>query len=139
MTPSPEGADTGAGSGAGSALAELLTLLRHRARLTQEELAERAEVTSRAISDLERGVARRPRRDTVDRLVAALGLTAADAGRLWSAARGDPAEPPGPAQLPRTVADFVDRPQLATAVVDRMGRDGGAGAPALCCLWGRPG
>jgi class 3 adenylate cyclase/tetratricopeptide (TPR) repeat protein len=51
-------------------------LRRHRAaaRLTQEELAERAGLSARAITDLERGVRRFPYRDTVDRLAQALQL-----------------------------------------------------------------
>jgi non-specific serine/threonine protein kinase len=47
---------------------------RHSAGLTQEELAERAGVSPRSISDLERGAAHVPRRDTVALLVRALRL-----------------------------------------------------------------
>ncbi|HET6319371.1 MAG TPA: AAA family ATPase, partial [Chloroflexota bacterium] len=51
-------------------------LRRHRAaaRLTQEELAERAGLSVRAITDLERGVRRFPYPDTVERLARALQL-----------------------------------------------------------------
>jgi transcriptional regulator with XRE-family HTH domain len=35
---------------------ELLALLRNKARLTQEELADRAQISVRAISDLERSI-----------------------------------------------------------------------------------
>ncbi len=42
---------------------------------TQEELAERAGISARAVSDLERGLYLAPHRDTVLRLAAALGLT----------------------------------------------------------------
>jgi transcriptional regulator with XRE-family HTH domain len=55
-------------------------LRRHRVLggMSQEELAERARLSARAISDLERGVKRTPRRDTVRLLVDALELS----GRL---------------------------------------------------------
>ncbi len=50
-----------------------LARLRHRAGLTQEELAHRAELSVRAISSLECGN-RLPRRLTVHRLAAARDL-----------------------------------------------------------------
>jgi transcriptional regulator with XRE-family HTH domain len=53
----------------------LLRRYRVEAGLTQEALAERARMSWRGISDLERGVNRTPRVDTVALLVAALGLT----------------------------------------------------------------
>ena len=46
--------------------------------LTQEELAERAGVSPRSISEMERGGAHVPRRDTVAMLVRALGLVGPD-------------------------------------------------------------
>src|SRR5258708_22851029 len=51
-------------------------LRRHRvaAGLTQQDLAERAGVSLRGLSDLERGARRAPHRDTVLRLADALGL-----------------------------------------------------------------
>ncbi|MBA2452515.1 MAG: helix-turn-helix transcriptional regulator, partial [Chloroflexia bacterium] len=48
---------------------DLLRHARRDAELTQEELAERAGVSARTISDLERGVIRAPRRDTLAMLV----------------------------------------------------------------------
>ena len=45
--------------------AELLRRARRAAGLSQEELAERAGLSARGISDLERGVNRAPRRDTL--------------------------------------------------------------------------
>ncbi len=51
---------------------------RQSARLTQEGLAERAGVSPRSISELERGAAHIPRRDTVALLVRALSLTGSD-------------------------------------------------------------
>jgi transcriptional regulator with XRE-family HTH domain len=54
----------------GGALADLLRELHRRARLTQQELADRARVSLRTVSDLERGVSTTPQRETV-RLLAA--------------------------------------------------------------------
>lgn len=66
-------------------------LKRHRiaAGLTQEELAERAEMSVRGISDLERGVHRAPHPSTVRQLADALGLSPGDQTRFESAARCD--------------------------------------------------
>ena len=49
--------------------------------LTQEELAERAGVSPRSISEMERGGAHVPRRDTVALLASALELEAAEPRR----------------------------------------------------------
>ena len=57
-----------------STFGELLRRYRLAAGLTQEELAERALISVRAISDLERGVNRSARRDTVRQLAGALEL-----------------------------------------------------------------
>ena len=60
--------------------AGLLRELRTRARLTQQELAEAAGVSLRTVSDLERGVAATPQRETVRLLADALGLIGAERG-----------------------------------------------------------
>ena len=52
----------------------LLRRLRGEARLTQEELAEAAQVSQRAVSDLERGINATARKDTAVLLAGALGL-----------------------------------------------------------------
>ncbi|HEY1298491.1 MAG TPA: helix-turn-helix domain-containing protein [Chloroflexota bacterium] len=64
-------------------------LRRHRvaAGLTQEELAERAGLSARAITDLERGVRRFPYPDTIARLGEALALGYSDRTALRAAAR----------------------------------------------------
>ena len=62
--------------GEASPFARALRRARLAAELTQEELAERAGVSARAISDLERGVNRSPRRDTIELIVEALKLDA---------------------------------------------------------------
>lgn len=63
-------------------------LKRHRraAGLTQEELAERAGLSARAVGDLERGV-RQPRKDTLQMLLVALQLAPDEEHRLEAAAR----------------------------------------------------
>ena len=61
------------------AFGDLLRRFRVAARLTQEELAERAHLSARAISDLERGAKARPHRDTVALLAEALQLAPARA------------------------------------------------------------
>src|SRR5690348_1324314 len=74
------GMETNAG-----ATPHILRLFREAAHLTQEELAERAAVSVRTISNLERGVAQRAHLDTVRRLTAALGLTTEQGALLFEA------------------------------------------------------
>jgi tetratricopeptide (TPR) repeat protein/transcriptional regulator with XRE-family HTH domain len=68
--------------------AGLLRQLRVEARLTQEELAEAASLSSRSISDLERGVNLTARKDTAALLTDALGLTGTARELFIAAARG---------------------------------------------------
>jgi transcriptional regulator with XRE-family HTH domain/tetratricopeptide (TPR) repeat protein len=70
------------------AFGELLKHYRTATGLTQEALAERARLSVRGISDLERGVNRRPRRETVDLLAAVLGLSAQERAMFAAAAGG---------------------------------------------------
>ncbi len=72
---------------ASSTLAALLQRHRTAAGLTQEELAQRARLSARAISDLERGLKRRPHAYTVQRLVAALELAGPDRDAFEARAR----------------------------------------------------
>lgn len=58
-----------------SRFGDLLRAFRREARLTQEELAERAGLSVRGISDLERGVNQAPWRETALALADALGLS----------------------------------------------------------------
>ncbi len=65
---------TGGPTGAPAELfADLLRRHRTAAGLTQEALAERAGLSARGVSDLERGARRAPQRSTVQRLIRALG------------------------------------------------------------------
>lgn len=79
----------------------LLKRLRKEAGLTQEELAERAGLTAKAISALECDT-RHPRRDTSQRLIEALHLTGPDQTIFKAAARGKIIKAPLP--LPKTLS-----------------------------------
>lgn len=68
------------------AFGELLRRSRSRSGLTQEELAERAEISPRTIGDLERGAQTRPHAGTVRRLADALGLPERERNWLLRAA-----------------------------------------------------
>jgi predicted ATPase/transcriptional regulator with XRE-family HTH domain len=65
-----------------------LKQLRTAAELTQSELAERAGVSERLVSDLERGIILRPRPDTIQMLADGLRLTGADREEFIEVARG---------------------------------------------------
>ncbi len=75
QVPAPPSASSSAPS---PSFAQLLRRYRRAAGLTQEQLAERAGLSARAVSDLERGENRTPRRDTLELLADALGLSADD-------------------------------------------------------------
>src|SRR5207244_5287632 len=66
---------------------DLLRQYRLAAGLTQEELAEKAQVSPRAISDLERGLRTRPWRDTIQLLANALQVEPSERAQLEAAAR----------------------------------------------------
>jgi DNA-binding CsgD family transcriptional regulator/transcriptional regulator with XRE-family HTH domain len=68
--------------------AVLLRQLRSEAKLTQEELAEAAGLSPRAISDLERGINRTARKDTAMLLAGALGVAESVVALFVEAARG---------------------------------------------------
>jgi predicted ATPase/DNA-binding XRE family transcriptional regulator len=117
-------------------------LREHRlaAALTQEALAERAGLSTRAIQNLERGD-RRPYPDTVGRLAAALGLDGAARAAFEAVARpprrregaGPGRPPPGPAGGRRR--GQPDAAAVTHLFLERMGAGGvpgspGAGGPA---------
>ncbi len=81
----------------------LLRRLRIDAGLTQEELAERARLSYRSISDLERGISLAPRKETIRLLADALNLVGAGRAEFEATAR-----------WPGRVTLFM--PQLASAV-----------------------
>jgi transposase len=100
----------------------LLRACRHRANMSQEQLAARAELSERTVRDLEAGRVRSPRIDTVRLLADALQLTGPQRTSWFEAARGvnrQRAEPtvagPGgagpaadgvPARLPQLACGF---------------------------------
>ena len=73
---------------AGLRFGGLLRQLRDEAGLTQDELAEAAQVSQRAISDLERGINATARKDTAVLLAGALGLDGPARELFIAAARG---------------------------------------------------
>jgi WD40 repeat protein/transcriptional regulator with XRE-family HTH domain len=134
----------------GLSFAGLLRQLRAEARLTQEELAEAAGLSTGSVSNLERGVNRTAQKDTAALLAAALGL-AGPAGELFvaaargkaraadvlAAARGGTPRPVSVAGSPyrglkafeeQDAGFFFGREAATAEVLDRMSRLlGGAG------------
>ena len=104
---------------------ELLRRYRSAAGLTQEALAERARLSTRGISDLERGARQLPRRDTVQLLADALGLAPPDHVALEAAARRG-AEPALP---------FVGRARELSLLERHLAGQG----PPVLLLAGEPG
>ena len=94
--------------------AQLLRRYRQVAGLTQEELAERAGVSWRAISDLERAVYRAPRRDTLELLAEALALSSEERTAFTAAARLA-ARGPDPAPGAETLAMSEEQPAASEA------------------------
>jgi len=94
-----------------SRFAGVLREWRKRARLTQQELADAAGVSLRTVSDLERGVAATPQRETVRLLGDALDLAGEERASFETAARGRPLKtvPAAVRALPRDVASFTGR------------------------------
>lgn len=98
------------GSAGGLSFGDLLRRYRLAAGLTQEELAERAGLSARGISDLERGLSARARKETLNLLAAAMELTPEERAQLAQAGRArselrpreseEIGEPPSPATVP---------------------------------------
>lgn len=125
---------------------ELLRRERTVRRLTQEQLAELAGMTSRAIRTLESGKAM-PRRRNVASLGTALGLDERGLEALLRAGGFAPAPRPAairarpvPGQLPREAADFVGRTELADtlagALIEDADRRRPSGAPRVIAVSG---
>src|SRR6266567_3600849 len=91
----------------------LLKRYRMAAGLTQEALAERASLSTRTVSDLERGLSRAPRYDTLELLTRAMNLEASQRAALFAAAR-----PPLPREDAK-VAPLQALPFPPTALLGR--------------------
>ncbi|MFI7122137.1 ATP-binding protein [Amycolatopsis sp. NPDC049868] len=100
----------------------LLKGYRVRAELTQEELAEGSGVSVRAISDMERGIAKSPQRRTIEALAAPLSLTDEELTGLQKAARLGRAQP-APAPAPAGIYGAPLIGLLPTDVDDLTGRE----------------
>src|SRR5580658_7368497 len=117
--------------GSGGTLAQLLRRLRLNAGLTQEELAEAAGVSTRSVSDLERGINLTARKDTARLLADALqlvgpvrvGFEAAARGRLVPGGAGAPAA--ATRTLPRDVSSFTGRQRQLQELADWAAGSGG--------------
>ena len=106
-----------------AAFGELLRHYRTAAGLTQEELAEQAGLSTRAISDLERGVNQTPRKDTVPLLVEALHLTEQDRVLFEGAARRRTASEIGDRYyLPMPPTPFIGREREVVSVTSLLRR-----------------
>jgi transcriptional regulator with XRE-family HTH domain len=131
--------------------AGLLRQLRGAVKLTQEELAEGAGLSARAVSDLERGIHRTARKDTALMLARALGLTEPVAVVFVRAARGRAApddvlaalQSPGGREnetvprawnIPARNPAFTGRDGLLAAVRERL-QAGQAGVCRRCTGW----
>ena len=103
---------------------DLLRQLRNAAGLTQEDLAERAGLSSDTISLLERGEHRRPHRYTMQSLAEALGLSQRNRVRFETAARMPTvrAGAPGarPANLSLQLTPFIGREREVEEVKQRL-------------------
>ena len=105
-------------------------LKRHRlaAGLTQEALAERARLSPKAVSDLERDPARSPRLATVALLADALGLPPDRRAALLAAARPGGTATAAPVKTsprwvtPRPLTPLIGRAGVAAAVVELLRR-----------------
>jgi predicted ATPase/DNA-binding CsgD family transcriptional regulator len=109
------------GTGPASPFGALLRRHRLAAGLTQEGLAGCAGLSARAVSDLERGVKRGPRPDTLRLLARALGLDSDARGALAAAAwPAAPAAPAQPQNLPAQSTPLVGRAREVAAVRARL-------------------
>jgi len=113
--------------------------LRFGADLTLERLSELSGISDRALSDIERGVARGPQRRTVLAIAQALDLSAGDRAAMIRAARAGRRHPQPPRRslLPslRDVPDFTGRAQELARITTALCRP----RPPLVVLTGPPG
>jgi tetratricopeptide (TPR) repeat protein/transcriptional regulator with XRE-family HTH domain len=132
--------------------ADLLRRLRAEAGLTQEGLAAAAGLSTRSVSDLERGVNLRARRETSRLLADALELTGRARLEFEAAARGEAASPhrsevPAAAgsvaaatrTLPRDVTNFTGRRAELRQLADAIANGNAGGVVGICAIGGMAG
>jgi predicted ATPase/transcriptional regulator with XRE-family HTH domain len=106
----------------------LLRRYRTAAGMTQEALAARAQLSARTIADLERGISRIPRHDTLELLLEALCLTAQQRALLLATVRPEMRTPApqvrslSPPPLPPTA--LIGREQEMMQALTFLQRDG---------------
>jgi len=113
--------------GSGATLAQLLKRLRLSAGLTQEELAQAAGISTRSVSDLERGISRTTRKDTARLIADALQLSGSARELFEATARGrapgsEQGRQPGAGQLPVPPTPLVGRDDDIGAICRRLRR-----------------
>jgi predicted ATPase/transcriptional regulator with XRE-family HTH domain len=103
----------------GDELGPTLKTLRSLAGMTQEELAERAGISARTVSDVERGLRTVVHHDTARRLASALGLEGEQRRIFEGTARGRAAARVSPSPsvgLPAVATPFLGRSQELASV-----------------------
>ena len=95
----------------------LLRQHRTAAGLTQEELAERAGLSVRAVGDLERGVRHSPQQHTVRQLADALGLSGGERSAFFSAVHPSGEDSPVVVATP-SLADVSETPGTSRIPVE---------------------
>jgi tetratricopeptide (TPR) repeat protein len=128
----------------------MLRVLRVRAGLTQEQLAELSGLSVRAISDIERGTTARPRRSSVALLEAALKEFGGNGAVPAPDALAADGKPPVLQQLPPAVPGFTGRTRelealthlldpagaaSGTVVISAIAGAAGVGKTALALHW----
>ena len=108
-----------------STLPWLLRSHREAAGLTQEELAARASVSARTVSDVERGLRSRLYPDTAERFVSALGLDPGPRDAFLLAARGSRFAEPAFPRVPQPLTGLVGRDRELASVVTLCAPGGG--------------
>jgi predicted ATPase/transcriptional regulator with XRE-family HTH domain len=116
-----------------AAFAELLKRHRLQRGLTQEALAEQADLSARGISDLERGLSRLPQRDTLTRLASALCLAEQERSAFLAAAQrldgrslpsATPAEDEPRFSVLRPLGSLIGRDEDVSAVAHLLLQEG---------------
>jgi transcriptional regulator with XRE-family HTH domain len=109
----------------GADVGSIVRMRRHAAGLTQQELADLAQVSLGTVRDLEQGRTHRPRRDSMIRLARALGL---EATQLQTLTRSTP-EPAGPEGARRPRDSGLQLNVLGPVEAWRDGARAGLGEP----------